>query len=140
MRVCVVGVKRQRMAVGTFFLVETALRAKRAAKANQIGWVRLERDCLPIMGFGAGVVAELADHAAEVDMRFGVTGAQQQRLLKAGNGSAVIALRGVCIARVKVRFRRLRVECQHVLITHQCFVIAVELAERRAEVQKRVDE
>ena len=140
MRVRVVGIERQRMAIEAFLFVQPALRAERSAEANQIRRVRFECDRMPILRFGAGVVAELADQAAQVDMRLGIVAAQCQCPFETGDRRAVIALRVVRIARVEVRFRRLRIERQRVLIAGQRFVIAGELAQRRAEVQMRVDQ
>ena len=49
MRVRVVGIERQCMAVEAFFIIQPALRAERSAEANQIRRIRFECDRTPIL-------------------------------------------------------------------------------------------
>ena len=81
------------------------------------------------------VVAELADQAAQVDVGLGIVAAQCLCPFETGDGGGVITLRVVRIASIEMRFRRLWIERQRVLIAGQRLIVAAELVQRRTELQ-----
>jgi hypothetical protein len=140
MGVDVVGVKLERAAIEHFLFVEAPLRAQRAAQAYQIGGIRLECDRATIALFGFGVVAQLADGAAQIDMRVGKTRPQFESVPEVGDGLGTVAFRRHRVARIEVRIGRVRIERQRLLIASQRLVVLLEFGERGAQIQMRVDE
>ena len=141
MRVRVVRIERERLAIENFLFVEPALRAERSAQAHEVRRIRLERDRAPVMRFGARIVAEPADQAAQIDVRLRVirraarAPARNWRSPRRGRLARCCALPALKCASADVR-----VEREHVAIARQRFVETAELAQRRAEIQMRVDQ